>query len=947
MFDPDHGTQLRSTRSTCPYCGVGCGVIIESRGRNIVGVRGDPDHPSNGGRLCTKGTTLHLSARPDTYAQVRALHPKMRPARELPLARCTWNTALDTVAARLGEALDRYGPDSIGIYASGQLLTEDYYVFNKLARALLQTNNIDTNSRLCMSSSVAGYKMTLGADTVPSCYEDIDRADLLFVAGANPAYAHPVLHGRIEDARRRSPSQRLIVVDPRRTDTARAADLHLAILPGTDVALFHGLLHLLIWDEGVDAAFVAAHTEGFEELKRTVRDYTPQAVAQLCGIAAADLVKAAQWWSSSRAVLSMYCQGLNQSAQGSGKNAALINLHLATGQIGRPGAGPLSLTGQPNAMGGREVGAMATLLAGHRDLADPEHRAQMARLWGVGGIPSTPGLTATELFEAAAEGRIKLLWIVCTNPAQSLPNQSLIRRALTRAECVIVQDAYESTATAAYADLLLPAACWGEKEGTVTNSERRISRVRRAVPAPGEARADWAIGVEVARRLEKRLRPDAASLFPYVSPESIWNEHRETTRGRDLDITGLTYAMLEHEGPQFWPFPEGAASGRARMFCDGAFATSSGRARFAPVQYVPVVEPVDGRYPISLTTGRLRDQWHGMSRTGTVGRLFGHAAEPCVQLHPGDLERRGLQEGDLARVTSRRGAIVLPVQASDDVRRGQAFVAMHWGEEVFGGADDTHGARFGINHLTLDAVDAESGQPELKHAAVRIEPARLGWHYCVFGRIGAARWLTLQRSLRAHFPAFGYCACVPLWCGDDEEGALLLRAASLQPVDPARLQAIETEFSLAEPDTLRYDDSRRSVRRRLRIRGSHLMGAALAGERSALQAEAWLREWFESGVPAQLTPTQLMSSTRPAAGRAGRGRVVCSCLNVAEQQIRQFLSSYSGPEPESALSQALKCGTECGSCRPELKRIATAFSRPPLAADGSGGEGDRARPVAL
>jgi assimilatory nitrate reductase catalytic subunit len=940
MSDP--GMELRSTRSTCPYCGVGCGVIIESRGRKIVGVRGDPDHPSNAGRLCTKGATLHLSARPETYAQVRALHPKIRSARGLPLARCDWDTALDAVAARLGETLNRHGPDSIGIYASGQLLTEDYYVFNKLARALLQTNNIDTNSRLCMSSSVAGYKMTLGADTVPSCYEDIDQADLLFVAGANPAYAHPVLHRRIEDARRRNPSQRLIVVDPRRTDTARAADLHLAILPGTDVALFHGLLHLLIWDGGIDTAFVVAHTEGFDELKRAARDYTPQTVAQLCGIAAADLVKVAQWWSSSEAVLSLYCQGLNQSTQGTSKNAALINLHLATGQIGRAGAGPLSLTGQPNAMGGREVGAMATLLAGHRDLADPEHRAQLAELWGVDSIPPTPGLTATELFEAAADGRIKLLWIVCTNPAQSLPNQSLVRHALARAECVIVQDAYESTATAAYADLLLPAACWGEKEGTVTNSERRISRVRCAVAAPGEARADWVIAVDVARRLEKQLRPGAATLFPYASPESIWHEHRETTRGRDLDITGLTYAMLEREGPQFWPFPEGAASGRERMFCDGAFATASGRARFAPVQHVPVAEPVDARYPISLTTGRLRDQWHGMSRTGTVGRLFGHAAEPCVQLHPDELKRRGLQEGDLARVTSRRGTLVLPLKASDEIRLGQAFVAMHWGEEVFGGAD-AGGARFGVNHLTLDAVDAESGQPELKHAAVRIEPARLGWHYCVFGRIGATRWLTLQRSLRAHFPAFDYCVCVPLWSGDDEDGALLLRAASLHPADPARLEAIESDFGLADPDTLRYDDSRRAVRRRLRIRDSQLMGAALAGERSALQAEAWLREWFESGVPAQLTPTQLMSSTRPAAAPASRGRVVCSCLNVAEQQIRQFLSSYSGPEPESALSDALKCGTECGSCRPELRRITTAFSgeRP----QKGRGEDGRALPV--
>jgi assimilatory nitrate reductase catalytic subunit len=774
-----------------------------------------------------------------------------------------------------------------------------------------------------MSSSVAGYKMTLGADSVPCCFEDIDRADLLFVAGANPAYAHPVLQRRIEDARRARPSQRLIVVDPRRTDTARAADLHLAILPGTDVALFHGLLHLLIWEGRIDAGFVGSHTQGFDELKRAVRDFTPALVADLCGIAQADLVQAAQWWGASAAVLSLYCQGLNQSAQGSAKNAALINLHLATGQIGRPGAGPLSLTGQPNAMGGREVGAMATLLPGHRDPADPQHRAEVARLWGVDAIASNPGRTAIEMFEAAADGLIKVLWIVCTNPAHSLPNQALVRRALTRAECVIVQDAYETTATAAYADLLLPAASWGEKEGSVTNSERRISRVRRAVEPPGQARADWAVAADVARRVERRLRPGACTLFPYATPEDIWNEHRETTRGRDLDITGLSYAVLERDGPQCWPFPQGSNAGRVRLYGDGVFPTPSGRARFAPVPYVPVVEAADARYPISLTTGRLRDQWHGMSRTGTVGRLSGHAAEPCVQLHPSDLERCSLVDGDLARIASRRGALVLPARASEDVRRGQAFVAMHWGEEVLGGAD-AHGARFGVNHLTLDAIDAGSGQPELKHAAVRIEPARLGWHYCVFGRVGPERWLALQRSLRAHFAAFEFCACVPLWGGSDEDGAVLLRAAGVQPAEASRLDAIEAEFGLAGADTLRYDDSRRAVRRRVRVRGAQLAAAALAGDRAALQAEAWLREWFEAGVPAQLKPAQLMSSTRPAAARGARGRLVCNCLNVGERQIRQFLDGYAGAEPEAALAAALKCGTECGSCRPELKRIAAS-----------------------
>ncbi|MFN3566584.1 MAG: molybdopterin-dependent oxidoreductase, partial [Burkholderiaceae bacterium] len=420
---------VRAIRSTCPYCGVGCGVIVEARGDEIVGVRGDPQHPANFGRLCTKGATLHLTARPIVAQQVRALAPELRPRRAAARAPTDWDTALDHVAARIAGCVERHGPDSVGIYISGQLLTEDYYVFNKLAKGLLGTNNIDSNSRLCMSSAVAGYKQTLGADSVPTCYEDIDRADLFFFAGSNAAYAHPVLYRRVEEARRRNPAARAIVVDPRRTDTAAGADLHLQILPGTDVALFHGLLHLLLWDERIDRDFVAAHTEGFAELKALVRDYAPATVARLCGIRVDDLVRAAQWWGQAHAVLSLYCQGLNQSTAGTAKNAALINLHLATGQIGRPGAGPFSLTGQPNAMGGREVGGMANLLCGHRDLGNPQHRAEVARLWGVADLPAAPGKTAVEMFEAARAGQIKVLWIVCTNPAQSAPNQRLVREA--------------------------------------------------------------------------------------------------------------------------------------------------------------------------------------------------------------------------------------------------------------------------------------------------------------------------------------------------------------------------------------------------------------------------------------------------------------------------------------------------------------------------------------
>ncbi|MCU0964531.1 MAG: molybdopterin-dependent oxidoreductase, partial [Burkholderiaceae bacterium] len=506
---------MAETRSTCPYCGVGCGVLIEHDATQITGVRGDPEHPANFGRLCTKGSTLALTAAPHLRNQ-RALQPLRRAARGQPLQPVAWDAALDEVASRFAATVARHGPDAVGLYLSGQLLTEDYYVFNKLAKGLLGTNNVDTNSRLCMSSAVAGYKQSLGADAPPACYDDIGLASTIFITGSNMAWAHPVLFRRVEDARRANPQLKLIVADPRRTETAAVADLHLPLLPGTDVVLHHALLHVLLWEGLADMEFVRQHTTGFEGLRDRVREFTPAHAAKVCGLKADDIVQAARWFGQNTPTLSLYCQGLNQSRSGTDKNSTLINLHLATGQIGQPGAGPFSLTGQPNAMGGREVGGLANLLGAHRDLGNAEHRAEQAALWGVADVPSEPGKSAVDMFQAAADGQIKALWIVCTNPAQSMPDQTVVRRALQRAEFVVLQEAYRHTATAEYADLLLPASSWGEKSGTVTNSERRISRVRAALPPPGEARVDWRIAVDVARRLEAKLPPrrlDGQTLF--------------------------------------------------------------------------------------------------------------------------------------------------------------------------------------------------------------------------------------------------------------------------------------------------------------------------------------------------------------------------------------------------------------------------------------------------
>ncbi|GIZ51264.1 nitrate reductase [Noviherbaspirillum aridicola] len=921
---------LREIKATCCYCGVGCGVIVQTDGQRVTNVRGDPDHPANHGRLCTKGSTLHLSADPVIRQQARALHPELRLQRGLPREQASWDVTMDFLARRCADVLRRHGPDSIGFYISGQLLTEDYYVFNKLAKGLLGTNNIDTNSRLCMSSAVAGYKQTLGADAPPACYEDVDHADLIFIAGSNTAYAHPVLYRRIEEARRRHPQLRVIVADPRRTDTAREADLFLPILPGTDVALFNGMLHICLWEDLLDTRFIAEHTEGFDALRQTLREYTPQHVARVCGIREEDLLQAARWFGGSKAALSLYCQGLNQSASGTAKNAALINLHLATGQIGKPGAGPFSLTGQPNAMGGREVGGMANLLSGHRDLANPAHREEVARLWGVDSVPATPGKTAVEMFEAVRAGEIKVLWIACTNPAQSMPDQNLVREALQKAELVIVQEAYRGTATVPYADVLLPATTWSEKEGTVTNSERRITRFRPVLEKPGQARHDWEIVVDFARRMEGLLGR-ARSLFPYENVEQIWNEHRETTRGRDLDITGLSYAVLERDGPQQWPYPEGAAGGRKRLYEDGVFPTPGGRARFVDTVYRPVAEPADARYPFRLTTGRLRDQWHGMSRTGTVAQLFAHTPEPAVLLAPADMERRFLADGDLVHVTTRRGSQILPARASEDIRAGQAFIAMHWGEEYLSGRSNSGEPSYGVNALTTSAYCPDSRQPELKHAAARILRAELPARLLVFGWADPAQALALQAALRPLMRRFAYASCTLF--GRDRAGVLFRAADDIAP-PPALLQEIEHAFGIAGPEVLRYDDARRGNARRLLLREGKLAAVALCGDTSA---EHWLKEYLENEQPvAALGRLLLMPTARAPRGFRARGRIVCNCFNVSETEIAEALAAHdaAGGTPGSALAAlqtGLKCGTNCGSCIPELKKIALV-QRPAKAA---------------
>jgi assimilatory nitrate reductase catalytic subunit len=930
------------TKSTCPYCGVGCGVVIESMGNQITDVRGDPDHPANFGRLCTKGATLHLTASADITAQARLMHPMQRSPRSASPQRISWDSALDGAAERFANIIQKHGPDAVGFYISGQLLTEDYYVFNKLAKGLIGTNNIDSNSRLCMSSAVAGYKQTLGMDAPPACYDDINSAGTLFITGSNTAYAHPILFRRIEDARRANPAMKVVVVDTRRTETATQSDLFLQIQPGTDVMLHHGMLHLMLWEGWLDVAYMAAHTSGFEVLKTLVRGCTPEVVARTCGISTEALLQATRLFAGVQdghlctttrtPTLSLYCQGLNQSSSGSAKNTSLINLHLATGQIGKPGAGPFSLTGQPNAMGGREVGGMANLLSAHRDLSNPMHRAEVAALWGVPSVPEKPGKTAVEMFQAAADGEIKALWIACTNPAQSMPDQATVRRALARAEFVVVQEAFASTATCRYADLLLPATTWGEKEGTVTNSERRISRVRAAVAPAGQARHDWQIATEFAQRLEKRMNSMAGSvnktIFSYTNPEAVWNEHRESTSGRDLDITGLSYALLD-SAPQQWPMRTGQTTGQKRLYEDGVFPTSDGKAHFISVAYQPVAEPRSARYPFSLTTGRLRDQWHGMSRTGTLGRLFGHVSEPCVQLHPQDMQQRQLKDGDLVHLTSERGSILVPAQTSDEVGLNQAFLAMHWGEEFVSGISSSGERLAGVNALTSGVYCPDAKQPEFKHTPIKILKAQMPWNMLAMAWLPDAQLHHARQALQTLMAEFDFATCVPfssgVQSGASERSGLLFRAARHEAPTVNVLEQIEGLMQLQGTDVLRYADLKRGQRRAARLvetnTETQLDAVLLAGD---IRAQSWITILLKESLPAQFYGRALLiPGGVPPVPVVSRGQQVCACFNVTDVAIADHLAQTSTDPVQrlASLQASLRCGTNCGSCLPELKRI--------------------------
>jgi assimilatory nitrate reductase catalytic subunit len=864
------------TRTTCPYCGVGCGVAVTD------GVfRGDENHPSNYGRLCSKGAALK-----DTLSHSERLTAPIIDGRAT-----DWDETLDLIASRFKSVIAEHGPDAVAFYVSGQFLTEDYYVANKLMKGFIGSGNIDTNSRLCMASSVAGHVRAFGEDIVPGCYEDIEETDLAILVGSNMAWCHPVLYQRLMAAREKR-GTKIVVIDPRRTATAESADLHLALAPGADVLLFNGLLADLAQKKALDRDWIARHVNGLEETLAAaiIAAPSPEFVAEASGVTVEDLRDFYEMFVRTERVMTLYSQGVNQSVSGTDKVNAIINCHLATGRIGRAGMGPFSLTGQPNAMGGREVGGLANQLAAHRGFA-PEDVASVRRFWNAPAIATRPGRKAVDLFQAVGDGRIKAIWIAATNPAVSMPRVGAVRAALDACPFVVVSDAWP-TDTTAHADVILPASAWAEKDGTVTNSERRISRQRAFRAAPGLARPDWWMFAEVARRMgwEKQ--------FSYAGPADIFREHaglsafeNDGKRLFDLgELAALDDAGYDALAPFQWP------RNQARLFARGGFSTEDGHARMVPVSGA-MESGRSENYTLTLNTGRIRDQWHTMTRTGRVPRLMTHITEPLLTLHPRDAEARGLAQGALARIESVNGAAVMRVTLNEAQRPGEVFAAMHWTDQF-----SSAGA---IDRLVHDKVDPVSGQPDLKASRVRVTALPTSWNGLLLRREGTA-------------PQLGsdvYWARTPLdtGYGFDLAGWTALDAIIDSENTLRRLLQIPAEAELVS-----YSDPRRAVFRYAGFIGARLEaclflappGVALPGREAAI---GYLGRTLDA-----VERLALLAAATPA-GSAPE-KIICSCFSIGATQIAATIREKD-LKSAAEIGAALKAGTNCGSCIPELKKL--------------------------
>ncbi len=711
----------RSVRSQCPYCGVGCGLEMlspaqagqpvrrDASGTPMWTARGDRQHPSSLGQVCIKGATVG-----ETLALGRLRTPLYRTDLTQDFAPISWDQAVELIAEQIQTSLRSKGPNAIAMYGSGQFHTEDYYLAQKLLKGAIGTNNFDANSRLCMSSAVAGYSRSLGSDGPPCSYDDLDHCSVAFLIGTNTADCHPVLFQRLLKRRKRNPgSVTIVVVDPRCTETAKAADIHLAIAPGSDLALLHGLAHLVLQRGGHDQAFIQNHTENFDDFASVVSQWTPTQTARFCGLSEHDLLAVADLFHRQQRVLSLWSMGVNQRREGTAVVCGLINLHLLTGQIGQEGSGPFSLTGQPNAMGGREAGGLSHLLPGYRLIGDGAHRAEVEQAWGFqeGSIDPSPGMTAWQQVEAMERGELDLWWVAATNPLVSLPDLDRVKAAVQRCSMVVVSEAYQASETAHYAHLLLPAAQWSEKAGAMTNSERRVTYCPAFRRRHGQSRPDWEVFAHVGRQL------GFESQFSYDSAAEVYEEFSQLTKGRLCDVSGLSHQLLAEEGPQQWPYPEHSqpTTDAKRLYEDHQFATPTGRARFSADRPLGLAEPPCDTYPLVLTVGRYLGQWHTMTRTAKVERLNAMHPEPLLEIHPDDADALHIENGSLAAVSSRRGHLTARANVTDRIRRGSVFLPMHWG---FNQAQACE-----ANSLMHDAACPISKQPELKACAVIVAPA--------------------------------------------------------------------------------------------------------------------------------------------------------------------------------------------------------------------------------
>lgn len=725
--------QKNEIKTTCSYCGVGCGIIAKKDAQGKISVTGDKEHPVNAGMLCSKGMNLDYVAN-DTSDRI--LYPEMRWSKSHPRERVSWDQGLERAARVFKSLISKHGPDSVGFYVSGQCLTEEYYIANKLTKGFLGTNNIDTNSRLCMSSAVVAYKKTFGEDSVPISYEDIDLADCFLIAGANPSWCHPILFRRLEKRKEENPDVKVIVVDPRKTDSARFADLHLQLIPGTDIILFNAIGRRLLDRGYIDNKFIKDHTEDFQKYKKQAFSLSLKKASKLCGIPVEEIKLVAEMIGRSKGFISMWAMGLNQSSVGTDKNFALLNLSLITGKIGKPGSGPFSLTGQPNAMGGREVGGMANLLAVHKDLGNESHRQEVADFWGVDSISEKPGYTATEMFDAIEEGKLKAIWIVCTNPMVSLPNSRRVEEAMKKAKFVVVQEISHKADTLEYADLVLPAAGWMEKEGTMTNSERRISYLPKGLTPPGEARADVEILCDFATRMGFRG-------FNYTNTEDIYREYCKMTKGTNIDISYLNYDRLKNEGTFQWPVPEYRHTGTPRLFQDNKFFTPSKKAVFnIPESIENTSAKPSEEFPLILTTGRIRDQWHTMTKTGKVSRLRTHYSSPVLEINPIDAYLKDIKEGDVVEIKSTNGEVRVRAKLTKDMRQGVVFLPMHWGKKLNSDLNRS-------NNLTNTRVDPQSKEPDFKYTCVSVVKYKKPAEKIIVVGAGAAAFRFVQ-NYREH-----------------------------------------------------------------------------------------------------------------------------------------------------------------------------------------------------